>query len=115
MKLPGFDRAVIDRSKLRDYLLSPFHPVGRFKATFFLSLGYSRDDWARLEVELRELIASTDAVPEEQGKYGMKYTVRGTLRGPKDATRDIVTIWIILNGEDFPRFVTAYPGASYEI
>lgn len=44
---------VIDPVKLRDYLLSRTHPVGRFKAASFLSLGYSADNWARLEADLR--------------------------------------------------------------
>jgi hypothetical protein len=35
MVLPGSEHAVIDAAKLRDYLLSYEHPVGRFKAAFF--------------------------------------------------------------------------------
>lgn len=45
MKLPERDRAIIDAEKLRDYLLSPSHPVGRFKAAFFASLGYTQANW----------------------------------------------------------------------
>jgi hypothetical protein len=41
MKLPGADRAIVDAAKVRDYLLSPEHPVGRFKAVFFGALGYT--------------------------------------------------------------------------
>jgi hypothetical protein len=40
MNLPNADRAVVDPAKLRDYLLAAGHPVGRFKARFFVSLGY---------------------------------------------------------------------------
>ena len=32
MRLPGAQRAIIDAAKVRDYLLSPEHPVGRAKA-----------------------------------------------------------------------------------
>ena len=42
MLLPGADRAIVDAAKVRDYLLSPEHPVGRFKAVFFGALGYTR-------------------------------------------------------------------------
>ena len=42
MTLPNSDRAVIEGAKLFDYLLSRAHPVGRFKARFFESLGYSQ-------------------------------------------------------------------------
>jgi hypothetical protein len=37
--LPGVDAAVVDPAKIRDYLLSDSHPVGRFKCTFFVVLG----------------------------------------------------------------------------
>ena len=47
------DRAVVEPAMLRDYLLSPTHPVGRFKAAFFLALRYSTDDWRQLEADLR--------------------------------------------------------------
>ena len=115
MKLPGFERAVIEPAKLRDYLLSREHPVGRFKAAFFGTLGYSLEGWRRLEADLRTLIASHDAMPGEPSEHGPKYQVRGTLKAPTGATAEIVSIWIILTGEDFPRFVTAYPGAGHEI
>jgi len=39
-KVPNHDRAVIDERKVRDYLLSPVHPIGRHKARFFYRLGY---------------------------------------------------------------------------
>jgi hypothetical protein len=39
VSLPEGSRAVIEPAKLRDYLLSSSHPVGRFKAVFFHALG----------------------------------------------------------------------------
>jgi hypothetical protein len=36
--LPDAERALIATEKLRDYLLSPTHAVGRFKAAFFAKL-----------------------------------------------------------------------------
>ena len=83
MKLPGAEQAAVDRSKVADYLLSESHPVGRFKSTFFLSLGYSRDDWQILGEDLVRHLLENDAV---------------------------ATVWIILHSEAFPRFVTAFPG-----
>lgn len=35
MKLPNGQKAVVDERKVREYLLSASHPVGRFKARFF--------------------------------------------------------------------------------
>ncbi len=39
MRIPNANKAVIDSEKLRNYILSPIHPVGRFKATFFKKFG----------------------------------------------------------------------------
>jgi hypothetical protein len=44
MKLPNSDRATIDDRKLIDYVLSPEHPIGRFKAAFFRRHGFTMDN-----------------------------------------------------------------------
>ena len=43
-------------------------------------------------------------------KYGNKYEVRGVIKSPSGISMEIVTAWIILRGEDYPRVITAYPG-----
>lgn len=53
VKLPNAELAVIDAAKVRDYLLSESHPVGRFKAAFFKGLGFRADRWQDLESALR--------------------------------------------------------------
>lgn len=110
MKLPNVENAVIDSEKLRDYLLSPTHPVGRFKAAFFSSLGYTQEEWRQFETDLRRQHLAEDAVLRQETVYGTKYEIRGEMTGPRGKTREIISIWIILAGEDIPRFVTAYPG-----
>ncbi|MHC5033130.1 MAG: DUF6883 domain-containing protein [Planctomycetota bacterium] len=112
MKLPGAERAVIEPAKIRDYLLSPRHPVGRFKAAFFVGLGYSGDDWQRLEADIREIARVQDAVHVESSEYGRKYETRCRLTGPSGRQADVVAVWIILAGEDAPRLVTAIPGTK---
>jgi hypothetical protein len=112
LRLPNIENAVIDSEKLRDYLLSSSHPVGRFKAAFFSSLGYTREDWKQLEADLRRQHLTRDAVLCRETSYGRKYEIRGRIRGPAGKAREVVSIWIILVGEKVPRFVTAYPGGS---
>ena len=112
MRLPNADQATIASDKLRDYLLSPEHPVGRFKAAFFAGLGYTRDDWAVLESDLRSQHLRLDADEVGRSKYGRKFTITGDLRGPSGSWATVVSVWIILRGEDRPRFVTAYPGGT---
>ena len=53
MGLPNCSKAVLAPEKLRDYLLSPAHPIGRYKALFFRTLGYDQTSWQQLETDLR--------------------------------------------------------------
>jgi Domain of unknown function (DUF6883)/Domain of unknown function (DUF4926) len=94
--------------KLRDYLLSPNHPIGRYKAAFFRSLGYEQDDWEALEHDIRSLLTG-NAEEMDVTEYGTKYSILGPITGPNGRSTNIVSVWIILMGEDVPRFVTAYP------
>ncbi len=110
MRLPAAERAWIEPAKIRDYLLCKEHAVGRFKAIFFESLGYSTDTWHLLAADLRALALAAEATLGKQTKYGQKYEVHGTLSGPSGRSASIVTVWIVRGGEDVPRFVTALPG-----
>ena len=109
MSLPNADRAIVDPAKVRDYLLSSVHPVGRFKATFFVSLGYTQDRWETLRDDLLALARIGDAVPGRRRMFGRMFEVDGMLTGPSGPTAEIRTVWIIANDEASPRFVTAYP------
>ena len=100
--------AIIPPEKLRDYLLSAAHPIGRYKSAFFRSLGYTQEHWQLLERDLRAVLSS-EAEPSTPSEYGQKFTVRGALSGPNGRSAEIVSVWIILAGETAPRFVTAYP------
>jgi hypothetical protein len=110
MKVPGARFAEIDRAKIEDYLLSPFHVVGRFKAVVFNTLGYSRDAWQQLDSDLRKHLHANDVLETQRNTFGLKYVVGGNLLTPSGAVADFFTVWIILDGESVPRFVTAYPG-----
>lgn len=108
MKVPGAERAQIDAAKVRDYLLSPEHPIGRAKARFFTNLGFDREGWEALRDALRAHLRN-DAEGTDQSPFGQKYVVRGMIQGPTGTSARVVTVWIVLAHEDFPRFVTAYP------
>jgi hypothetical protein len=82
LKLPSAEKAVVDEAKVRDYLLSESHPVGRYKAAFFRSLGYRRMRWQDLAVDLRCHAKEHEASVTEANTYGQKYEVRGNLKGP---------------------------------
>ncbi|MCB9878925.1 MAG: hypothetical protein H6835_15120 [Planctomycetes bacterium] len=110
MKLPDAERAVVDDAKVRDYLLSPSHPVGRFKAQFFARLGYSQDEWESLATDLKRHAFDGESKELDPSPYGRKFETRGRLAGPTGRAADLICIWIILVGTDAPKFVTAFPG-----
>lgn len=112
MKLPNAERAVIPREKLYGYLLSTAHPVGRFKARFFAKLGYRSDTWQRLDADLRTQHLSQEAVLVASNRFGRKYEIRATLQGALGPPTLVVSIWLIPEGGETPRFVTAYPGEA---
>jgi hypothetical protein len=112
MNLPSGDRAVVEPAKVRGYLLSAAHPIGRFKASFFRSLGYKESHWQRLITDICALAAAGDAVPGQATAYGQKYEVRGILTGPSGREAVVVTVWIVRVGDNVPRLVTAYPGVE---
>jgi hypothetical protein len=109
MKLPNAERAVIDERKVREYLLSRTHPIGRFKASFFARAGFASADWQHLVLQLRLLATHGQAVLGERTHYGQKYLISGTLTGPGGTTVEVTTVWIVLIGGDAPRLVTVQP------
>jgi len=111
VRIPGAERAVVDAVKVRDYLLSPEHRVGSAKARFFAQLGFEQRNWTVLQHELQRF-ATQEAQLVGATRFGQKYVVPGTIQGPVGGAVPLVVVWIVLNGEDFPRFVTAYPGAK---
>ncbi len=110
MLVPNADRAAIEQAKLRDYVLSITHPIGRFKARFFAALGFTADRWVELAEALRLQHLTQDAEPAPATSHGQKYTIRAILNGPNGQSAIVVSIWFIPARGDVPRFVTAYPG-----
>jgi hypothetical protein len=109
--LPNPERALINPVKLYGYLLSTTHPIGRFKARFFGALGFSVDQWEDLEVALREQHLTQNAEFRGMGRFGQLFTIEAILKGPAGSAF-VVSVWLVRDHEDYPRFVTAYPGVS---
>jgi len=109
MKVPNADRAVIAPEKLRDYLLNPAHKRGGPKARLLLSLGYTADDWPRLESDLRTQHLTADVHEESESEYGRCYAVVGPLQTPGGKVVVFRSIWQIDDGSDVPRLITMYP------
>ena len=112
MLVPNAERAEIDPEKLRGYLLSLTHPIGRFKARFFGALGYSAERWLELEADLRLQHLTQDADTGHATAHGQSFTIRAILKGPNGESADVVSVWFIKLHGVVPHFVTAYPGGD---
>ena len=109
MILPNAERATIDERKVRDYLLSRSHPIGRFKAAFFARAGFTAAGWQDLISQLRALATRGEVVLGEKSRYGQKYLVSGTLTGPGGTQVEVTSVWIVPKGSDVPRLITVQP------
>jgi hypothetical protein len=111
VKLRNAHLAVVERSKVVDYLLNPKHPDNGGKARFFESLGFTADDPDRLVSALLTLASTGDVVETTQSAHGEKHVVDGSVSSQTDTAvhRMVRSVWIIDRGSEAPRFVTAYP------
>jgi hypothetical protein len=110
MNVPNRDQASVPERKLRDYLLSLSHPVGKSKARFFRGLGFDESTIDQLREELKEVIQRAPVEETERTSHGTKYVVVGSIRSPDGEEVTIRTVWMIEEeGPGAPRFVTAYP------
>jgi len=108
LKLPGADKVEIDERKVRGYLLSRSHPVGRFKARVFAALGFDEAAWPAFVAELRRIALEGEVDEVTDFEFGRKYTVPGELKGPVGSAQ-VLTVWIQLKGHPEVRLVTVRP------
>ncbi len=109
MKLPHADRAEVDPGKLGRYLLSESHPVGKAKARFFRDAGFDESTIELLVQGLLQIARTQEVVGTATTVHGQKYILEGELETPAGRRLRLRTIWIIDQGQDRPRLVTAYP------
>jgi hypothetical protein len=109
MKIPNAERAIVDIRKLRDYCLNFEHDDGKHKAyLFFDALGITDNDAEELCDALLEAIKTHDAQLGKRDTYGQRYTV-DFVYAWKSKQATIRSEWIIEQGSDIPRLITAYP------
>ncbi len=109
MKLPNSENAYIPLLKLKGYLLSETHSVGRSKAKFFRSLGFNEGNIEILKQGLIAIARSEEVIEAIASEHGVKYIIDGLLVTPLEISVKMRTVWIIDKGQTHPRFVTAYP------
>jgi hypothetical protein len=108
MKMPNGERAVVDIAKIRDYCLSPTHLRGRHKARVFAkALGLTQENSQQLANALGRAAGAEEAERAYTDMYGARYIVDFDMQGPCGVKR-VRSVWIVLTGEDIPRFLTCY-------
>jgi len=107
--LPNREQAYIPEPKLSKYVLSETHAVGKAKAKYFRSLGYTEANANELADALLMIAKSEGVSKKVTTPYGTKYIVEGELVTPSGTTARIRTVWVVEPHDKRPRFVTAYP------
>ena len=107
--VPNCDRSIVETSKITSYLLSRTHPSGRAKARFFARFGFRGDAAEELVQALLTHVRANAVANTEVSPYGIKYRVDGPLGSPDGRNPSVSTLWVVLDGETIPRFVTAFP------
>jgi len=108
LKIPKDGDVRVDERKVRDYLLSESHPVGRFKARVFAAVGFDSKGVPAFIGELRRIAAVGEVSEIVETPFGQKYLVPGDLKGPL-GTLPVVTVWFLEQGEGGARLVTVRP------
>jgi len=109
VRLPNADEAVVADEKIARYLLSPAHPTGRHKATFFRRFGFTADRPEEFMAALREHARQNEVARSDDTPFGTRYTAEGPLRAPDGRDPWVQTVWFVERGARLPRLVTAYP------
>ena len=112
--LPNAEKAVIDPAKIRDYLLSPVHPVGRFKAVVFQALGYTAEGWEQLRDDILCFVSGSEIFTTVETAWGLRFKIRSQWQGANSRSLSVITIWQEDRESEVLRFVTLYPDKSIE-
>jgi hypothetical protein len=106
-KLPRGEQAIVDVTKLVDYVLNPAHERGKHKARVFASaLGIRQSDARELRAALKAAAAGGDATETSYDSYGQRYVIDFEMR-TEAGSAIIRSAWLVA-GETPPRLLTCY-------
>lgn len=109
MKVPNYERAIVPKEKLIDYLLNFDHIDGRSKAFFYQKYGFEKANYDLLIESLKRIITENDFDDCVETVWGKKYIVFGYLDSIRQPPPLVKTVWQIKTGEESPILITAYP------
>jgi len=109
MKIPNNNLSFVADNKIRNYLLSDIHEIGKHKADFFKRFGFDLSDVETFKVSLIQHSIDRDIEKTKDLDFGIKYELKCEIKTPDERNPCIVTVWIVENGQEEPKLVTAYP------
>ena len=113
MKLPALEQAYVPEAKLVKYLLNLYHPGGgEDKARFFMSFGFTIEQWEVLAQSLLAHASANEVVSTMETVQGVNFAIDGSLDAPDGRRPFVRAVWTLDTGSSAPRFVTAYPVRS---
>ncbi|KXJ42060.1 MAG: hypothetical protein AXA67_02775 [Methylothermaceae bacteria B42] len=62
--------------------------------------------------DIEKILLNGNIEKQENTDYGTKLIVSGKLKSPSGKFAHLITVWIVKKGENFPRFITSYPGGK---
>lgn len=108
--MPNNELSIIAESKITDYLLSNTPPIGKHKANFFSRFGFCLSEIETFRNALLQHSHEREIETNEETEYGNKYKLKCEFQTPDNINPCIVTVWIIENGDESPKLITAYSG-----
>jgi hypothetical protein len=109
MRIPENQNIIILEEKLLNYLFSNSHPIGRFKARFFESIGFNSSNIDLFMEKLITIVRENEIESIIKTKFGIKFIIDGDLISPGGKLINLRTIWIKEKDEAELKFITAYP------
>jgi hypothetical protein len=109
MKMPNNDQSIVTDKKITDYLLCETHAQGQHKANFFKRFGFTVTDIDTFRESLIQHSMNREIEQTKYSYFGVKYELKCIMQTPDGRNPCIITVWIIENGEESPKLITAYP------
>ena len=105
--LPNYQHAYIALEKLTLYALNPEKEPDKSYA-FKQALDYTPQTASHLIQNILSNLAHYTAKSKGRNNFGQLYECVLPLTGPNNRTANVLTGWIILDNEDFPRLTSIY-------
>ncbi|MDR0935240.1 MAG: hypothetical protein LBM98_00995 [Oscillospiraceae bacterium] len=105
--LPNYENAVVPLDKLTEYSLSFKNNYDKAFA-FEKALGFTIANYPQLLTQVYRNLPSYKVVDKGYNNHGNRYQVVMTIDGVNGKQAEVLTAWIIRNGEDFPRLTNIY-------